>query len=216
MRTDQSTKTFSWLVAGVLCACVALITGVFSVALQTHGLNVAGFHLTPSADAKVSAAAMTAPSKPVRLIIPSIGVNAHIQDVGLDWHGTGDMGIPTNFTDVAWYEGGPLPGTPGSAVIDGHYDGKDVKEAVFYNLGKLKPGELVEVKDANGTVWRFKVVRTTLYDYDAPTTSIFTNTDDKPHLNLITCGGTWNKGKELYNKRVVVFTDLAATTAASN
>src|SRR3989344_1777855 len=85
------------------------------------------------------------PAMPARLIVKAIGVDADVQSVGLSWKGDGNMGIPTNFTDVAWYNQGPRPGMPGIAVIDGHVDGKDVQKAVFYDLDKLKPGDAVEV-----------------------------------------------------------------------
>jgi LPXTG-site transpeptidase (sortase) family protein len=148
------------------------------------------------------------PSTPVRLIIPAIGVDAHIQSVGLAWQGDGTMGIPTNFTDVGWYDQGPRPGTPGNAVIDGHFDGKDVPQAVFYNLKNLVPGDLVKVEDRAGNVLQFRVTETKLYDYTAPTDEIFSGDSSVARLNLITCGGSWNKAEKVYNKRVVIFTEL--------
>jgi LPXTG-site transpeptidase (sortase) family protein len=120
------------------------------------------------------------------------------------------MGIPTNFTDVGWYTGGPLPGMPGSAVIDGHLDGKNVREAVFYDLDKLAIGDLVEVADNQGQTLQFRVVATKIYDYDAITTDIFSGDTATSRLNLITCSGTWLKGEKLYDKRIVVFTELVA------
>jgi sortase (surface protein transpeptidase) len=118
------------------------------------------------------------------------------------------MSIPTNFTDVAWYNGGPLPGMPGNAVIDGHLDGHNVKEAVFYHLGDLAPGDLVEVVDSAGIIWKFQVVRLADYGYNASTTDIFSGDASKARLNLITCAGDWIKGQGIYNQRVVVFTEL--------
>ncbi len=118
------------------------------------------------------------------------------------------MGIPTNFTDVAWYKDGPAPGALGSAVIDGHLDGKDTPEAVFYNLDKLQLGDVVEVIDTNGEILQFKVVDTKVYDHDAVTTEIFAGDASKARLNLITCAGSWDKTQKLYQKRVVVFTEL--------
>lgn len=147
-----------------------------------------------------------APAEPVRLRIPSIGVDANIQSAGLLKDGT--MGIPTNFTDVAWYNRGARPGMPGSAVIDGHLDGKDVPEAVFYNLGRLRVGDLVEVEDSRGVVLKFKVVDIETYDYKASASEVFSGDATKARLNLITCGGNWDKSKKTYDERVVVFTEL--------
>jgi sortase (surface protein transpeptidase) len=97
---------------------------------------------------------------------------------------------------------------PGSAVIDGHLDGKNVKEAVFYDLGNLKSGDLVEVVDAKGKMWKFDVTRLATYAYDASTTDIFSGDDSAAHLNLITCAGDWITAQKIYNERIVVFTQL--------
>lgn len=36
---------------------------------------------------------------------------------------------------------------------------------------------------------------------------IFTSKDGKAHLNLITCGGVWNKLTKHYPDRLVIFTE---------
>ena len=194
---------------------VGLLTAGLSLLLQTRFINVESFFAARLLSAPVATATSSGqggsfemPGKPVRLRIPAIGVDANIQSVGLAWQGTGDMGIPTNFTDVGWYNGGPRPGMPGSAVIDGHLDGHDVKEAVFYNLSKLQKGDVVEVVDTQGTVLRFKVTKTALYDYTATTTEVFSNDTSTSRLNLITCAGDWDKQDKVYSQRVVVFTEL--------
>jgi hypothetical protein len=133
-----------------------------------------------------------------------------VSSVGIAWNAPGEMGIPTNFTDVGWYNGGPRPGMTGSAVIDGHLDGKHTPRAVFFDLGKLSPGDLVNVVDKNGSTFQFSVVAVKTYDYNASTSDIFSSDDSKAHLNLITCAGDWIKSRKLYDKRVVVFTDLVA------
>jgi LPXTG-site transpeptidase (sortase) family protein len=122
------------------------------------------------------------------------------------------MSIPTNFTDVAWYNGGPRPGMPGSAVIDGHLDGQYVQRAVFYNLQNLKVGDAVKVVDASGTTFTFQVVASKAYAYNASTTDIFSNDTSKARLNLITCTGDWIKSQKLYNQRIVVFTELVGSS----
>lgn len=147
------------------------------------------------------------PELPVRLVIPSIGVDAPVQYVGLDASGSGEMGIPSNFTDVGWYEGGVRPGMRGSAVIAGHYNGKGVPEAVFYDLNSLQVGDEVVVVSAERVEDIFEVVKVETYDYDAATSDVFLSTDGKARLNLITCSGEWLPEQKLFNKRTVVFTE---------
>jgi LPXTG-site transpeptidase (sortase) family protein len=227
MDTEPA-KKFSWTAAILLFLIVGLLTAGLSVFVQARTRVIVPSSPVASsplaADLKPAAATTTTsstapmglgssfevPGKPVRLIIPAIGVDAAVQSVGLAWAAAnkGDMSVPSNFTDVAWYNGGPLPGMPGSAVIDGHLDGKYVQKAVFYNLGALKPGDLVEVVDASGTILQFQVVTSTTYDYNATTTDIFSRDASKTRLNLITCAGDWDANQKIYNKRIVVFTEL--------
>jgi sortase (surface protein transpeptidase) len=219
MDTD-TTKQFSWKTAILLLLTVGLLSAGLSVFIQawqvrseTATSSAAGASAVfDSAPAAGSASTFDAPAMPVRLKIPAIGVDAAIQSVGLAWAAAnkGDMGVPTNFTDVAWYNGGPRPGMLGSAVIDGHLDGRYIQQAVFYNIGNLKPGDLVEVVDATGKTLQFNVVRTAIYDYLASTTDIFSGDTSKARLNLITCAGDWLKSQQSYDKRIVVFTELAA------
>jgi len=218
--TNSTTRgMFSWGRALFVSLCVGLLVAVLSIFLQTHGLTVAALiekYPQPVATTSVPISdglgtSFEVPGKPVRLLIPAIGIDANIQSVGLAWQGNGTMGIPTNFTDVGWYKDGPLPGEPGSAVIDGHFDGKDIAEAVFYNLDKLQPGDTVDVVDEKGKTIHFRVIETKNYDYDAQTTEIFARDSSKVRLNLITCAGDWEATTKSYNKRIVVFTELITT-----
>jgi LPXTG-site transpeptidase (sortase) family protein len=148
------------------------------------------------------------PELPVRLVIPAIDVDAEVQYVGVDEDGTGEMEVPSNFTDVGWYKHGVRPGMRGSAVIAGHYNGKGIPEAVFYDLHTLEIGDEVVIMSAERIEEIFQVVKIETYAYDAPTTEIFMSTDEKKRLNLITCSGEWLSDENQYNKRTVVFTEL--------
>ncbi len=140
--------------------------------------------------------------KPVRLLIPTISINAKVQEVGLTAKNA--MGIPTNFTDVGWYKYGTIPGEVGSAVIDGHVDNGLGLKGVFKNLHKVQIGDEITVIDISGTEIRFNVIDIKEYKYDeAPSEEIF-NESQKSILRLITCGGKWIKSAKTYDTRVVV------------
>ncbi len=214
---EASGGKFSLGKAILLSVFVAMIVGCASIIFQTHAeMFVQGSVAAEPSSAVVTAAAAgfgfsyTMPGLPVRITIPAIGVDAAIQSVGIAWNVPGEMGIPTNFTDVGWYNEGPRPGMTGSAVIDGHLDGKHTPRAVFFDLGKLNPGDSVNVTDKNGNTFQFSVVAVKAYDYNASTSDIFSSNDSKAHLNLITCAGDWIKSQKLYDKRIIVFTDLVA------
>lgn len=143
--------------------------------------------------------------KPISITIPALGVNAAVEEVGLDSQGR--MGVPEQNMDTAWYKYGPLPGSKGSAVIDGHFDTPTGAPAVFYNISHLKRGDNITVNDSNGNTYTFTVVQVTSYPYDKlPMQEIFASYD-KPRLNLITCDGVWNRAQHNYSNRVVVYAE---------
>lgn len=144
----------------------------------------------------------------VRLIIARIGVNAPIEEVGITQ--SGDLATPQAhpWDDVGWYNNGPLPGTEGSAVIDGHLDRPGGSPAVFRNLHYLKTGDTVEVVYVSGKLLSFQVLRVASYTPQAaPVQAIFGTTGGK-YLNLITCAGTWIPAQHQTALRLVVYTVL--------
>jgi LPXTG-site transpeptidase (sortase) family protein len=143
---------------------------------------------------------------PVRLKIPEINVDAAVGSVGLT--SLGAMDKPKGPDDVAWYELGPRPGEDGSAVMAGHYGTwKNGQGSVFDNLYKLRPGDKLYIEDDKGATISFVVRESRRYDPEADASDVFDASDEKPHLNLITCEGAWNKASKSYPQRLVVFTD---------
>lgn len=144
---------------------------------------------------------------PTTIEIPSLGVNAAIESVGLDDQGR--MGVPQEVMDTGWYKFGYRPGQRGSAVIDGHFDSQTGAPAVFYNLATLQIGDKIIVTDSNNQKYKFIVTSVTSYPFDSlPMQKIFAR-NDKARLNLITCDGTWNRSTHNYSNRAVVFAELA-------
>jgi len=142
---------------------------------------------------------------PVRVRIPSIGVNALIEPVALT--ATAAMDTPKNPLDAGWYDLGPRPGETGSAVVDGHVDWYNGGAAVFANLDKLMAGDKIMINDASGATLTFTVRESLRYDPSADATAVFISNDGLAHLNLITCDGVWEKQTKQYSKRLVVFAD---------
>jgi len=142
---------------------------------------------------------------PVRLKIPRINLDTSIEEVGLAPGGA--MDAPSGPLPVALYDRGPRPGEKGSAVIAGHYGWKNGHVAAFDQLHLLQKGDLLSVEDATGKSTTFVVREIRVYDATADATDIFTSPNGS-HLNLITCGGSWNEGEKTYAKRTVVFTDI--------
>lgn len=142
---------------------------------------------------------------PMRLTIAKINTNADIERVGVTPQGA--MGAPKEAMSVAWFKFGPRPGEVGSAVIAGHYGWKNNLPAVFDELHTLVKGDKLSVEDEKGQISTFVVREVRSYDQNADARDVFESTDGKAHLNLVTCQGVWNIGKQSYSKRLVVFTD---------
>lgn len=144
---------------------------------------------------------------PKRIIIPRLSVDSLIESVQTDKDG--NMDIPKNFNNTAWYSPGPKPGESGSAVIDGHVDTPTGAPAVFAKIAKLSQGDAIEVVDEKGKKYNFHVIKVVDYELGIiPLTQIFSK-DTPPMLNLITCAGVFDKSKKMYDKRTVVYSMLA-------
>lgn len=137
---------------------------------------------------------------PVRLLIPTAGVDAPVESVGAT--ATGNIGVPSSPAATAWYDLGPSPGQPGDAIITGHLDGTR-GTAIFWNLHRLHAGDTVSVVLAGGSRVRFTVDRLRYYRYDAPPAGLDSSTGP-PQLSLITCAGAWDDRLHTYLQRLVV------------
>jgi len=143
----------------------------------------------------------------VRVIIPSIGVDATVEQVGVNADGA--MGTPEDPWNTGWYAPGIRPGQVGNAAIAGHVDYRGIGPVVFWDLNKLIAGaEVLVVTDAGQTL-RFTVRGSEYYTPDnAPLQDIF-GAATTLNLNLITCGGTFDPATRHYDQRLVVFTSYA-------
>lgn len=140
-----------------------------------------------------------------RLVIDKIGVDAKITTVGLTKEG--NMDAPASTDDVGWYKNSSKFGNTGASVLAGHYDSASGAKGVFYDLNKLKVGDEIVVNKFNGPKITYKVSKTKIYTATDKPSEVF-NSSGGAYLNLITCTGSWDKNKDQYDKRLVVFTKL--------
>jgi LPXTG-site transpeptidase (sortase) family protein len=117
------------------------------------------------------------------------------------------LGTPKDLTHAAWFNLGPRPGQEGNAIIDGHYGWIKGVPAVFNDLYTLKPGSKIYIEDQKGNRISFVVREIKIYDKDEDASGVFTLSDGKAHLNLITCEGVWISALKTYSNRLVVFAD---------
>jgi hypothetical protein len=162
----------------------------------------------------ISSASSMGRSRPVTVAIPAIHVRARVIAVGL----TPDGGVaapPLAHPFLAgWFDTGPAPGEPGAAVIVGHVDAAPVGPAVFYDLGRLRPGQRIDVTLADRRTAIFVVSAAALYSKASfPASAAYAPTR-QPTLRLITCGGSFDSRTGHYLGSVVVYADFDGQRAA--
>ena len=202
-------------VAGVLAVVVGLQpSGGPPQPPLSDGNRNAATTSAPSAQVPQSAAAgstlavKTLPrSRPVELLIPSIGVRS-AAFVGLGKQPDGSLEVPADFGRPGWFTDGPAPGQFGPAVIAGHVDSKN-GPGLFYRLGALRPGAMVVVRRADGVSARFAVDKIERYAKSRfPTVAVYGDANHRSELRLITCGGNFDSRTGHYLDNVVAYAHL--------
>lgn len=158
-------------------------------------------------------------SVPVSISIPSIGVHSSVFQVGLNPDGT--IQVPplsqsplTN--EAAWYKYSPTPGQPGPAIVEGHIDSAAQGPSVFYRLGALRPGDVIDVGLQDGVEAVFKVSGVREYRKSAfPTATVYGNAD-YAGLRLVTCGGSFDSATGHYLSNTVVYASLVGSDPAGS
>jgi Sortase domain len=152
------------------------------------------------------AARIVAAALPVRLSIPSIGVDTRLESLELLADHT--LAAPRHWAVAGWYSAGVRPGDAGPAIIAGHVDSVS-GPAVFFRLGQLRPGAVVLVRESTGSTLRFVVDSAASYPKDHfPTEAVYGPTP-LPELRLITCTGDFDFSAHSYRDNLVVSAHLS-------
>ena len=148
-------------------------------------------------------------SLPVYLRIPAIGVAVSLSTLGLNPDRT--VQVPTDFAQPGWFRLGPSPGQIGSAVILGHVDSYQ-GPAVFFKLRSLHAGDSVEVTLVDGVIAHFVVTTVATYTKaQFPAHHVYAS-HGYAALQLVTCGGRFDRASGHYLSNIVAYTTLVATT----
>ena len=155
-------------------------------------------------------------SIPVSVEIPAIGVHSVLLSLGVKPDGT--MQVPPlrrTPNAAAWYKYSVTPGQIGTSVIEGHVD-NDQGPAIFYRLGALRPGDLVNVRLTDGITAVFRVTGVRQYlKSQFPAKAVYRATPFAG-LRLITCGGAFDFATSQYLSSVVVFAFLVDSRPAGH
>jgi hypothetical protein len=144
---------------------------------------------------------------PVRLVIPRIDVDAPLEPQTVQANGV--MPNPSGPEIVAVYDLSAYhPGREhrvgfgGNAILSGHVDYIRYGPAVFWDLSDLEPGDQIEVRLEDGTVYRYAVVWNERWPVTGiPWERVF-EINGQDAVTLITCAGSWD-GQEYSDRRAV-------------
>ncbi|MEU9699386.1 class F sortase [Streptomyces sp. NPDC047981] len=189
---------------------VVLLVGVHLVRGGTQGWVTGGPPQPPTAAAPVHAAALAPPgapdplpaSRPTRVRVPAVRVDAPVTPVGLDAEGWIDTPPAHEANLAGWFTGAVTPGEKGTAVLVGHVDTPDGR-AVFYELGALAKGHRVEIVRQDGRTAVFSVYGTEVVPKDGFPAERIYRAGPHPELRVITCGGGFSRQRG-YDGNVVV------------
>jgi Sortase domain len=198
-------------VAGLVLAAGGAFTAFRALsggsALTGAATTVPGSVGTAPPTGSAKAAAALRPSAPVRIIIPSLRVDAPVTRLGLAADGSVQVPPLANHNLAGWFDRSVTPGQDGTSIILGHVD-SFTGPSVFFAIKNLTRGEQVDVVRANGSTAVFsvdgvqEVAKATF-----PSALIYGNTR-YPGLRLITCGGPFDTATRQYLDNIVVYTRL--------
>jgi sortase (surface protein transpeptidase) len=186
---------------------IAMLCGGSAAFAWTAGHTVPDFapttvNASASGPLLVARTPVRAGPRPVRIVIPTIAVNADVEPLHRTANGT--LNSPPRWDDAGWYADGVVPGQQGPAVIVGHVDSARDGPAVFYRLPRLRRGDDVLVETSDGQNHRFVVDTTRAFKKTSFPTDLVYGPTPLAALRLITCTGSFDRATHNYSENLVV------------
>jgi sortase (surface protein transpeptidase) len=200
------------LAVGALVVVHALTGGVKLPPASAQQVPATVSTTVPFAPDPASVAPPLAPSTPVAIEIPAIGVKAPVMRLGRNSDGTVQVPPLDNHNLAGWYDGSVTPGQDGTSVILGHVDNY-AGPSVFFYIKTLRRGDTIDIVRADGATAAFAVdgvqkVAKALF----PANDVYGNVP-YPALRLVTCGGPFDAKTGEYLDSIVVYAHLTGIVA---
>lgn len=198
------------LTVGLLCLLLAAIgfadywraTGQDTSMPSTEIISVTADEPSEKNPGKVSDEYKVPADQPRVIALPSPGVEAYVQRVGIDQNNV--MVAPNNIFFAGWYTGSVAPGEKGVSIINGHAGGR-YENGIFRHLVNIKKGDVVRVQMGDSTWREFETVSKDIYSVEVSSKALFVDDPAIEHeLHLITCDGVFNDRTQTYDKRLIV------------
>jgi hypothetical protein len=148
---------------------------------------------SPSGGASAAGRGCTLPIKPGRVVIPALCVDAPV--VPTPRTSEGDLTIPHDVHIVGrWDASAGLADPPqttivGTTLLAGHVNMPGQGSGALYQLGSVRPDDLVYTADPAGPVSRWRVVSLIEVHKDRLPPEVFAGRSGPRRLVIVTCGG---------------------------
>ncbi len=171
--------------------------------LLVIGVLVGVAYLIPSGKPSSDFRPLSSPARPIRLVVPSLGIRATV--LPIEVNSANVLDPPGNVKEVGWWRRSVRPGADhGQTVLTGHtvHTGGGVMD----KLGHLGTGKVIRVVTPKGTMvyHATRVLTLTKAQLAKRSTQLFGQQRATNRLVLVTCTG-WT-GKE-YTSNTVVFAE---------
>jgi sortase (surface protein transpeptidase) len=133
--------------------------------------------------------------------MPALEIDGSVIPVGVN--ADNELDVPPDARTLVWYQHGPAPGAPGSAVIAGHLNWHGVN-GLFARLAETPIGATITVVYDDGSEQAFTVSTVELVPKPAVSVNGIFASDGEPLLRLVTCGGEFEEAVRSYRSNVVV------------
>src|ERR1700712_148437 len=167
------------------------------------GALVAAAYLMPSGGKDPEFRPLSAPAKPIELVVPALKIHAKIKPIEVNAQNVLDP--PEDVHQVGWWRRSVRPGNDhGQTVLTGHT--VHTGGGVMNRLAQLHPGNVVRVVTPKGTmVYRTtKVLTLSKAQLAKRSTALFGQGRESNRLVLVTCTG-WTGST--YTSNVVAFAE---------
>ena len=154
---------------------VLLIVGFFLIALFS-GWRVYNARILSFKTDNVSASSESQSSNPVSINIPSIGLTLPVEESTII-----DGVWQISYQGASHLDKSADPGEGGNMVIYGHN-----KKSLFGPIRRLKEGDLIEIKNEEGVLYSYRVVKTVI---TTPDDIEYVLPKSEEILTLYTCTG---------------------------
>ena len=149
---------------------------------------------------------------PTSLSIPSLDITAPVIPEGIDTapDDAGNLVIPADIHQTAWWKGGPSPGHPGVAVIAGHRSSARLGLGALWTLPSLRVGALIDIASSDGatSTWSVTSIETVVKD-QLP--GALWSTSGPAILAIVTCGGDFDSATGHYIDNVIAWASAAGS-----